>query len=199
MPTLLPRTGTIGLERRISRHCGIRVGLMECGRYADVESYIDIAKKVRHEDVHLLNTLCSPVNSIELILALASSVTLVLPYLAYGRQKKHAQGTRATLSTRCIASVLSRSIVAMDLHSSNRHFFDVPTQPLSMRHASYLLSPGGTRSIARVSPDAGFAMGVVTDTNHHEPRDLGPSARVLASACVKASAIGARLPFRLTC
>jgi ribose-phosphate pyrophosphokinase len=194
---LLPGTGTIGLARRISRHCGIRVGLMECGRYADGERYVYIAQNVLNNDELLLHTLCSPVNSIvEIILALASSVTLVLPYVAYGRQEKHAQGTRATLSARCVASVLSRNLVAMDLHLSKRHvFFDVPTQLLSMRHAfdEYLL-PGSARSTARVSPDAGGAMDVVTDTIHHDPRDLGPSARVLASACVRARAIGASLP-----
>ncbi len=192
---MLPGTGTIGLARRISRHCGIRVGLMECGRFADGERYVNIAQNVRNNDELLLHTLCSPVNSIvEIILALASSVTLVLPYVAYGRQEKHAQGTRATLSARCVASVLSRTIVAMDLHLSKRHvFFDVPTQLLSMRHAEYLL-PGSARSTARVSPDAGGAMDVVTDTIHHDPRDLGPSARVLASACVRARAIGASLP-----
>ncbi len=173
---------------------------MECGRFADGERYIDIAEKVRNEDLLLLHTLCSPVNSIELILARASCVTLVQPDIAYGRQEKHAQGTRATLSTNGIASVRSRSIVAIDLYSSKRHvFLDVPTQPLSMLHAEYRLSQGCTRSTARVSPDAGLAMGVVPDTIHHDPRDQGTSARVLASACVIASAIGASLPFRLTC
>ncbi|CUX79316.1 Ribose-phosphate pyrophosphokinase [Candidatus Tremblaya princeps] len=197
MPTLLPGTGKIGLAHRRSRHCGIRVGLMECWRYADGERCLDIAEKVRHEDLLLLNTLCSPVNSIELILARASCVTLVPPYIAYGRQEKHAQGTRATLAKNCLASVLSRSIVEIDLYSSQRHvFFYVPTQPLCMLHAAYRLSPGCT---ARVSPDDVLAMAAVTDTIHHDPRDLGTSARVLASACVIASAIGSRLPFMLTC
>lgn len=168
---------------------------MECGRYADGERDVDIAENVRNNDELLLQTMCSPVNSIvEIILALAS-VTLVLPYVAYGRQEKHAQGTMATLSLWRVASVLSRTIVAMDLNSSQRHvFFEVPTQLLSMRHAfdEYLL-PGITRSTVRVSPDAGGAMDV-TDTIHHDPRDLGPSARVLASACVIDGVIGASLP-----
>lgn len=161
---------------------------MECGRYADGERYDDIAENVRkNDDALLLHTLCSLVNSIvEIILALASSVPLVLPYVAYGRQEKHAQGTRATVSARCIASVLSRTIVAMDLHSSQRHVFcDVSTHHLSMRHAEYLLSPGFTHCTARVSPDG--VMAITTDSIHHDPRDLGPSARVLASACIIAS------------
>lgn len=195
---MLPGTGRIGLARRISRHCGIRVGLMECGRYADGERHVDLAENVRQNDVLLPHTMCRPVNSsVEIILGLASIVTLALPYVAYDKQEKHAQGTRATFSARCLASALSRTIVAMDLHSSQRHvFFDEQTQLLSMRQAfdSYLLEPGCARSTARVSPDAGGAMDVVTDTIHHDPRDLGPRARVLAAACVIASrAIGASL------
>ncbi|CUX76773.1 Ribose-phosphate pyrophosphokinase [Candidatus Tremblaya princeps] len=173
MPILLPGTGTIGLARRISRLCGIRVGLMECGCYADGERYVEIADDVRNDDVFLLHALSHPVNDsiIELILAsdaslrgLASSVTLVIPYMAYGRQDKHAHGARLPLSARCMASLLSRAgarcIVAMDLHSSQMHgFFDTPTQLLSMRHAFVedLLSHGRQPSDAVVSPDAGGA------------------------------------------
>lgn len=157
------------MTQEIATYLGTQVGAIKIANFSDGEIYVQIQDSVRGTDVFLVQPICHPVNYnlMELMIMLdafkrasAHSVTAVIPYYAYARQDRKAQG-REAITAKLVADLLTTAgatrVVAMDLHAPQiQGFFDILMDHL---HASpvlidYILKKR-YEDLVIVSPDVG--------------------------------------------
>src|SRR5687767_5644292 len=157
------------LGQRIARHLDVPLGRAHLSRFADGETWFQIADNVRGADVFVVQPTCPPVNEnlMELLIMLdafkrasASRITAVMPYYGYGRQDRKDK-PRVPISAKLVADLLSAAgtnrILTMDLHASQiQGFFNIPVDhlfaaPVILDYVSRLKLP----KLTVVSPDAG--------------------------------------------
>lgn len=126
------------LAQEIADYVGTELGTVKIANFSDGEIYCQIQESVRGADVYLVQPICHPVNYhlMELMIMLdafkrasARQVTAVIPYFAYARQDRKAQG-REAITAKLVSNLLTTAgadrVVALDLHAPQiQGFFDI--------------------------------------------------------------------------
>lgn len=135
------------LAQSICAHLGIPLGQSEVFEFSNENIFVKILDHVRHQDVFVVQPLCSPVNRsiMELLImidalkrASAGRITAVLPYYAYGRTDKKDQ-PRVPITGRLMADLISvagaHRVLTVDLHAGQiQGFFDIPVDEITAMH-----------------------------------------------------------------
>ena len=159
------------LAHEIAALLGLEVGPVRIANFSDGEIYVQIQESVRGADVFLIQPICHPVNYhlMELFIMLdafkrasARQVTAVIPYFAYARQDRKAQG-REAITAKLVSDLLTTAgatrVVALDLHAPQiQGFFNILVDhlfatPVLTRWMATKKS--GDDSLVIVSPDVG--------------------------------------------
>jgi ribose-phosphate pyrophosphokinase len=157
------------LADAVARALGVGLAARELSRFPDGELHVDVRETVRDADVYLLQPTVQPIETNLLQLLLLSDacrrggamrITAVIPYFAYARQDRRANG-REAVGARVVADMLAGvgidRTIAIDLHmtalegvfsSPLEHLTAVPTL------AAALGTPQRPFEVV-VSPDAG--------------------------------------------
>jgi ribose-phosphate pyrophosphokinase len=128
------------LAHDIARHLQQPVGRASVGRFSDGEVNIEIMENVRGRDVFIVQPTSPPVNDhlMELLVmvdacrrASAARITAVVPYFGYARQDRRPRATRAAITAKLVADMISNSgvdrLLTLDLHSDQiQGFFAIP-------------------------------------------------------------------------
>ncbi len=128
------------LAHDIARHLMVPVGRASVGRFSDGEINVEIMENVRGRDVFLVQSTCPPVNDslMELLImadacrrASAASITAVVPYFGYARQDRRPRATRAAITAKLVADMISGAgvgrVLTLDLHAEQiQGFFGIP-------------------------------------------------------------------------
>ena len=157
------------LAQAICDKLELPLGKIECGKFSDGETSVQIKETVRGCDVFVIQSTCSPVNDnlMELLViidamkrASAGRITAVLPYFGYARQDRKAHA-RDPISAKLVADILQTAgadrVLTMDLHSSQlQGFFNIPVDnlmgmPVLAKYVKNLDLP----DLTIVSPDMG--------------------------------------------
>ncbi|MBM3268111.1 MAG: ribose-phosphate pyrophosphokinase [Candidatus Sericytochromatia bacterium] len=158
------------LAHEIARLLGIEVGPVRIANFSDGEIYVQIQESVRGADVFVIQPISHPVNYhlMELFIMLdalkrasARQVTAVIPYYAYARQDRKAQG-REAITSKLVADLIQTAgatrVVALDLHAPQiQGFFDILTDHLFATPvlARWMASKKDGDNLVVVSPDVG--------------------------------------------
>lgn len=127
------------LARKIAKLTKIPLTPIEDETFADGEHYVRIKKKVRGEDVFVIQSVCPPVNEnlMELLIiidalkrASAGRINVICPYLGYGRQDRKAI-SREPITAKLVANLITvagaNRILTVDLHTDQiQGFYDIP-------------------------------------------------------------------------
>lgn len=127
------------LSKKVAKYLGITLSPTENKRFADGETYVRIKRKVRGDDVFLIQPVCPPVNDnlIELLVTIdalkranVGKINVVAPYLGYTRQDRKVV-SREPISAKLVANLISTAgadrIFCVDLHKDQiQGFFDIP-------------------------------------------------------------------------
>jgi ribose-phosphate pyrophosphokinase len=128
------------LAHEIARHLQQPVGRASVGRFSDGEVNIEIMENVRGRDVFIVQSTSPPANDhlMELLVmvdacrrASAARITAVVPYFGYARQDRRPRATRAAITAKLVADMISNSgvhrLLTLDLHSDQiQGFFAIP-------------------------------------------------------------------------
>jgi ribose-phosphate pyrophosphokinase len=132
------------LAQKISKKIGIPLTPVVLKKFPCGEIYARIGKKVRGDDIYIIQTLtCQPVNdnlmeTLILIDALKRSaarrITLVCPDLCYSRQDRRVQ-SHEPITAKLVANLITRAgldrLVVVDLHADQiQGFYDIPVDHL---------------------------------------------------------------------
>jgi ribose-phosphate pyrophosphokinase len=161
--------GNEALSSEIASCLGIPLGKVELSNFANGEIYGRYAESIRGADLFVIQSHCPPVNDQimeQLILldaakrASAKRITAVIPFYAYARQDRKAEG-REPITARLVADLLTAAgadrVVSVDLHTGQiQGFFDIPVDHLTAvpMIAEHLAESVG-KDITVVAPDAG--------------------------------------------
>jgi ribose-phosphate pyrophosphokinase len=138
------------LAHSICDYLGRPLGRCKVYEFSNENIFVEIGDNVRQRDVFIVQPFVTPVNTriMELLImidafrrASAGRITVVIPYLAYGRSDKKDQ-PRVPITARLLANLLETAgadrILTMDLHAGQlQGFFNVPVDELT---AFYTLS-----------------------------------------------------------
>jgi ribose-phosphate pyrophosphokinase len=146
------------------------MGRASVSRFSDGEVNIELMENVRGRDVFLLQSTCPPVNEnlMELLVmadacrrASARSITAVIPYFGYARQDRRPRATRAAITAKLVADMISgagvQRVLTLDLHAEQiQGFFGVPVDnvygsPVLLGDVWRMTYP----NVIVVSPDVG--------------------------------------------
>ncbi|GMU68174.1 MAG: ribose-phosphate pyrophosphokinase [Steroidobacteraceae bacterium] len=158
------------LAQDIARHLKQPLGRAFVGRFSDGEVNVELIENVRGRDVYLLQPTCAPVNDslMELLVmadacrrASAARVTAVVPYFGYARQDRRPRATRAAITAKLVANMISGAgvdrLLTVDLHADQiQGFFDIPVD--NVYGSPVLLGDAwrqGYEDMIVVSPDVG--------------------------------------------
>lgn len=157
------------LAAEVATYLGTEIEPIKIANFSDGEIYVQIQNSVRGADVFLVQPICHPVNynMMELMIMLdafkrasAHSITAVIPYYAYARQDRKAQG-REAITAKLVADLLTTAgatrVLTMDLHAPQiQGFFNILVDHL---HASPVLveyvRKKNFEDLVIVSPDVG--------------------------------------------
>ena len=158
------------LAHDIARYLTVPLGRASVGRFSDGEVNIEIMENVRERDVFIVQPTCPPANDslMELLVmvdacqrASAARITAVVPYFGYARQDRRPRATRAAITAKLVANMISSAgvnrLLTMDLHADQiQGFFDIPVDNV---YASPVLLgrclEAGVQNFVVVSPDVG--------------------------------------------
>ena len=168
---LFSGTSNPDLAGKIADRLDMKLGRIECGKFSDGETMVNIQETVRGSDIFLVQSTATPVNDnlMELLViidalrrASAGRITAVMPYFGYARQDRKARA-RDPITARLVADLLEKAgvdrILTMDLHSTQiQGFFEVPVDnlrgmPVLTRH--FMKKYDHAEDLVVVSPDVG--------------------------------------------
>jgi ribose-phosphate pyrophosphokinase len=158
------------LAQDIARHLKQPLGRAYVGRFSDGEVNVELIENVRGRDVFIVQPTCAPVNDnlMELLVmadacrrASAARVTAVVPYFGYSRQDRRPRATRAAITAKLVANMISGAgvhrLLTIDLHADQiQGFFDIPVD--NVYGSPVLLGDAwkqGYDDMIVVSPDVG--------------------------------------------
>jgi len=166
---LVAGNGNPELSQEIADCLNEPLGEIMLSKFANGEIYCRYGDSIRGCDVFVIQSHSEPINDriMEQLLmidaakrASAKRITAVIPFYAYARQDRKAQG-REPISARLVADLFSVAgadrVVTVDLHTGQiQGFFDFPVDhltavPLLASHVASLVSG----EVTVVSPDAG--------------------------------------------
>lgn len=159
------------LAQKVSRYLKIDLTPTEHSSFADGEIYIRIKRKVRGDDIFIIQSICPPVNDslMELLITIdalrrasAGRINVIVPYLAYSRQDRKVI-SREPISAKLIANLITTAganrVFTIDLHKDQiQGFYDIPIDhfvgyPLFATH----FKKQKLKNIVVVAPDVGAA------------------------------------------
>jgi ribose-phosphate pyrophosphokinase len=158
------------LAHDIARHLMVPLGRASVGRFSDGEVNVELMENVRGRDVYIVQSTCPPANDhlMELLVmvdacrrASAARITAVVPYFGYARQDRRPRATRAAITAKLVANMISGAgvdrLLTVDLHADQiQGFFDIPVDNV---YGSPVLLGDAWRqryeNIVVVSPDVG--------------------------------------------
>jgi ribose-phosphate pyrophosphokinase len=158
------------LAQDIARNLQTPLGRAYVGRFSDGECNIELIENVRGRDVFIVQPTSPPTNDhlMELLImadackrASAAQITAVIPYFGYARQDRRPRATRAAITAKLVANMISGAgvdrVLTIDLHADQiQGFFDIPVDNV---YASPVLLgdayKAGYRNMIVVSPDVG--------------------------------------------
>jgi len=168
---LFSGTGCIELAEEISQHLSIPLSGRDVIQFPNENIWVRLHESIRGQDVFLIQTTSSPVNHnvMELLIFLDTlkraspdRVTVVTPYLAYGRSDRKDQ-PRVPIIARLIADLIgvagANRYVTLDLHADQiQGFFSIPGDVLTVLPilADYIREKKLDAATV-VSADLGFA------------------------------------------
>jgi ribose-phosphate pyrophosphokinase len=161
--------GNQELSHEIAKCLKVPLGKVDHSTFANGEMLPRYAESIRGADVFIIQSHCEPIHDriFEQLLMLdaakrasAKRITAVIPFYAYARQDRKAEG-REPISARLLADLLTASgadrVVTVDLHTGQiQGFFDTPVDHLTAvpslaDHLAGVLEG----DVTVVSPDAG--------------------------------------------
>ncbi|MBI4860436.1 MAG: ribose-phosphate pyrophosphokinase [Candidatus Riflebacteria bacterium] len=157
------------LARDICEYLGVPLGRTESFKFKNDNSFVRILESVRQMDCYVVQPSCFPVNDnlVELLLMLdallrasARSITVVMPYYAYGRSDKKDQPRipiTASLMARLLETAGASRVLTMDLHAEQiQGFFRIPVdQLLAAPVICRYIQQKAIGDLVAVAPDAG--------------------------------------------
>ncbi len=159
------------LAAEIAKLLNMELGEIECGKFSDGETMVNIHESVRGRDVFVVQSTSTPVNDnlMELLVmidalrrASAGRITAVMPYFGYARQDRKAR-SRDPITAKLVADLITTAgadrVLTMDLHASQlQGFFDIPVDHLlgAPVITEYFLKHNyRSEDVVIVSPDVG--------------------------------------------
>ena len=158
------------LTERVCTHLGMEMGKARSIAFPDGELIVKLDEDVRGRDCFVILSTCDPVNDnlMELLVmadacrrASAARVTAVVPYFGYARQDRRPRATRAAITAKLVANMISGAgvhrLLTVDLHADQiQGFFDIPVD--NVYGSPVLLGDAwrqGYDDMIVVSPDVG--------------------------------------------
>lgn len=137
-------SGCPALAEEISRHLGVPLSGCDVVQFPNENIFVRLHESVRGQDVFLIQTTSSPVNQniMELLIFLDTlkraspdRITVVIPYLAYGRSDRKDQ-PRVPITARLLADLIgvagANRYITLDLHADQiQGFFSIPGDVLT--------------------------------------------------------------------
>jgi ribose-phosphate pyrophosphokinase len=163
--------GTAGLElaQKISKKLKLPLTPTTIKKFANGEIYVRLGKKVRGDDVFIIQTMTNPVNDclMELLILVdalkrssAKRINLVCPQLCYSRQDRRTQ-SHEPITAKLVANLITKAgvdrLITVDLHADQiQGFYDIPVDHLVGYPliAKYLVNKK-IKDVVIVSPDIG--------------------------------------------
>jgi ribose-phosphate pyrophosphokinase len=157
------------LAHKISKLLDVPLTPVEIKNFADGEIYVRIGKKVRGDDVYIIQSLVAPVNDnlMQLLIlidalkrASAKRINLICPYMCYSRQDRKVV-SREPITAKLVADLITKSgvdrLITVDLHTDQiQGFYDIPVDHFVgyPQFAKYL-KDHHYQDVVVVSPDIG--------------------------------------------
>ena len=171
---LFTGTASPALAQRISDYLGSPLCEHEVIEFPNENLFIKLKHSVRGQDVYLIQHTAAPVhrNIMELLITIqtlrldsAARITVVLPYLAYGRSDKKDQ-PRVPITSRLVADMIEVAgadrYMTLDPHAGQiQGFFSIPGDVLTasrliVDHINQTIRPNLHEPVV-VATDLGFA------------------------------------------
>jgi len=168
---LFSGSGCPALAEEISQHLGVQLSGRELVQFPNENIFVRLHESIRGQDVFLIQTTSSPVNYniMELLIFLDAlkraspdRITVVIPYLAYGRSDRKDQ-PRVPITARLLADLIGVAgadrYVLLDLHADQiQGFFSIPGDVMTVFPilADHVREKQLERAVV-VSADLGFA------------------------------------------
>ncbi len=164
-------TASDGLGQEIAEYIGTKLGGIVIERFSNENIFIRLKNSVRGQDVYLIQCMAPPLsdNIMEMLIMMdtlkrdsAGRITLVIPYLPYGRSDKKDQ-PRVPITARLLADMIQMAgadrYVTIDLHAGQiQGFFTIPGDVLGAFHLiSDHFADKELDNAVVVSTDLGFA------------------------------------------
>jgi len=135
------------LAEEIAHYLGVSLRGADVLQFANENIFVRLHGSVRSQDVFLVQSLCSPVNTsiMELLIFIdalkrdsAGRITAVIPYYAYSRSDKKDQ-PRVPITARLLADLITVAgadhVLTIDLHAGQiQGFFSIPVDDITAFH-----------------------------------------------------------------
>jgi len=129
----------IKLAQKVSRYLKINLSPVQLSTFADGEKYVRVKRKVRGDDIFIIQSICPPANEslMELLITIdalkranAGRINVVAPYLAYSRQDRKVV-SRETITAKLVSNLITTAgadrLFTIDLHKDQiQGFYDIP-------------------------------------------------------------------------
>lgn len=155
--------------KKISRQLKIPLTEIDIHDFSNGETYARILKKVRGDDVYLIQSICCPVNQnlVETLIivdalkrASAGRINLICPFMAYSRQDRKSK-SREPITAKLVADLLTQAginrLVTIDLHADQiQGYYNIPVDHFVAypQFARYIVE-NNLKNVVIVSPDIG--------------------------------------------
>jgi len=157
------------LAQKISKRLKIPLTPITIKKFANGEIYVRLGKKVRGDDIFIIQTMTTPVNDclMELLILVdalkrssARRINLICPQMCYSRQDRRTQ-SHEPITAKLVANLITKAgvdrLVTVDLHADQiQGFYDIPVDHLVGYPliAKYLVKQK-YKDMVIVSPDMG--------------------------------------------
>jgi len=166
---LVAGTSHPDLAQKISKKLEIPLTPITIKKFANGEIYVRLGKKVRGDDIFIIQTMTNPVNDclMELLILVdalkrssAGRINLICPQMCYSRQDRRTQ-SHEPITAKLVADLITKAgvdrLVTVDLHADQiQGFYDIPVDhfvgyPLITKY----LVEKKHKDMVIVSPDVG--------------------------------------------
>ncbi|MBP7213889.1 MAG: ribose-phosphate diphosphokinase [Anaerolineaceae bacterium] len=144
---LFAGNGSPALAKEIADYLGLELDGIDIHEFTNENLFVQLHHSVRGQDCYIIQTTSSPVhrNLMELLIIAqtlmldsAGRITMVFPYMCYGRSDRKDQ-PRVPITAKLIADMMQIAgadrYMTMDLHAGQiQGFFDIPGDVLSAYH-----------------------------------------------------------------
>ena len=140
---LFAGNGSPALAKEIADYLGLELDGIDIHEFTNENLFVQLHHSVRGQDCYIIQTTSSPVhrNLLELLIIAqtlmldsAGRITMVFPYMCYGRSDRKDQ-PRVPITAKLIADMMQIAgadrYMTMDLHAGQIRAFDIPGDVLS--------------------------------------------------------------------